>query len=67
MMSSRFITSFLLLIAVSQGATAGAIDRIDPPNWWVGMENNTVELMLYGDNLANGEVSSSSDGVIVSQ
>ena len=28
MMSSRFITSFLLLIAVSQGATAGAIDRI---------------------------------------
>ena len=67
MMSSRFITSFLLLIAVSQGATAGAIDRIDPPNWWVGMENNTVELMLYGDNLANGEVSSSSDGVIVSR
>ena len=47
MMSSRFITSFLLLIAVSQGATAGAIDRIDPPNWWVGMENNTVELHAF--------------------
>ena len=27
------------------------VDRIDPPNWWVGMKWNTVQVMLYGENL----------------
>lgn len=27
------------------------VDRIDPPNWWVGMKWNSVQLMLYGKNL----------------
>ncbi|MEO5649556.1 MAG: glycoside hydrolase family 13 protein [Ginsengibacter sp.] len=25
-----------------------------PPNWWVGMKNSKVQLMLHGKNIANG-------------
>lgn len=32
-------------------AQAPAIDKVEPPNWWVGMEWNTVQLMIYGENL----------------
>jgi len=27
------------------------IDKIEPPNWWVGMNLNNVQLMIYGENL----------------
>ncbi|MBT4884109.1 MAG: hypothetical protein HON44_09095, partial [Glaciecola sp.] len=26
--------------------------HIDPPNWWVGMHNKQLELLLNADNLA---------------
>jgi glycosidase len=28
-----------------------SIDKVEPPNWWVPMKHNRVQLMLYGDNL----------------
>jgi hypothetical protein len=31
------------------------ITRIDPPNWWTGMEHDTVQLLVYGENLAGVE------------
>ena len=27
------------------------VTKIEPPNWWVGMKWNKVQLMLYGENL----------------
>ena len=27
------------------------VDHVEPPNWWAGMEWNTVQLMFYGENL----------------
>lgn len=32
-------------------ATAQRIERIDPPNWWRGMATDTVELLVYGQEL----------------
>lgn len=34
------------------------IDKIEPPNWWVGMEWDTVQLMVYGENLEGVSVES---------
>jgi glycosidase len=28
-----------------------SIETVEPPNWWVGMKCNRVQLMLYGKNL----------------
>lgn len=32
-------------------ATPFAIDRVDPPHWYVGMRNSTLQLMVYGKRL----------------
>lgn len=47
------ITTFILFfftffILTAQSPT---INKVEPPNWWVGMQWNTVQLMLYGDEL----------------
>ncbi|MBI9072879.1 MAG: cyclomaltodextrinase N-terminal domain-containing protein [Melioribacteraceae bacterium] len=27
------------------------INKIEPPNWWIGMKTSTIQLMVYGKNL----------------
>ncbi len=39
-----------------------SINKIEPPNWWVGMKWNTVQLMVYGENLDDVSVSTSYPG-----
>ncbi|MCX6151975.1 MAG: alpha-amylase family glycosyl hydrolase [Ignavibacteriales bacterium] len=29
------------------------VTKIEPPNWWTGMKNNKIQLMVYGENLEN--------------
>lgn len=36
-----------------------SINKIEPPNWWAGMKWNTVQLMVYGENLDDVSVSTS--------
>ncbi|MDF1517844.1 MAG: glycoside hydrolase family 13 protein [Lutibacter sp.] len=42
---------FLLLFISGTALYAQKIDRIEPPNWWVGMENNQLELQIYGKDI----------------
>ncbi|MCH7972513.1 MAG: cyclomaltodextrinase N-terminal domain-containing protein [Bacteroidetes bacterium] len=35
-----------------------AVNKIEPPNWWTGMRWNTVQLMIYGNNLNDVSVTS---------
>ena len=42
-----------------------SISKIEPPNWWIGMKWSQVQLMVYGKNLGNINVSSSSQGLVV--
>lgn len=44
-------------------ANAQIVKRIEPLNWWVGMKNPNVQLMVYGQNISNAEVSLIADGV----
>ncbi len=50
---------FLILIffAIQQlFAQQFSIERIEPPNWWVGMKHDTVQIMVYGKNLKDVEL-----------
>lgn len=29
------------------------IRRVEPPSWWIGMENRTLQLMIHGDNISD--------------
>ena len=55
------LTSTLILLAMI--ANAQIVKRIEPLNWWVGMKNPNVQLMVYGQNVSSAEVSLIADGV----
>ena len=38
---------FLVITAIS----FGQVERIEPPNWWAGMQNTELELLVYGNNI----------------
>ena len=40
-----------------------SIKRIDPTNWWVGMKNPALQLMIYGNNIKGSKVSINYEGV----
>lgn len=51
-------TTFTLLFFVVQCISAQdfSIEKIEPPNWWFGMKNDTVQIMIYGKNLSDVEI-----------
>ncbi|MHB1108494.1 MAG: cyclomaltodextrinase N-terminal domain-containing protein, partial [Lutibacter sp.] len=42
----------LFVIVFNLSCYAQKIDRIEPPNWWVGMNHNQLELLIYGKDIA---------------
>jgi glycosidase len=47
----------LVFFAIQQiFAQQFSIERIEPPNWWVGMKHDTVQIMVYGTNLSDVEL-----------
>lgn len=54
---------FIFLFLVSLGMQA-QIDRIEPPFWWSGMERNEVQVMFYGKDIGQYEVSAGDDLII---
>lgn len=70
-MKSRLFRSAALLLAAlcgvlqvlaSQGPT---VDRVEPPFWWAGMRQPSLQLMVYGPEIGNASVTCSYAGVTV--
>ena len=52
---------------LSLGSRAAVnVDKIDPPFWYVGMQDHELQLMVYGEDIANAEVSVNYPGVALS-
>ena len=56
------------LLALMMGATismnaANKIDRIEPTDWFVGMKNPQVQLMVYGKDIRTADVTTDYPGV----
>ena len=45
----KYLLSLLLFF---QFVNAQKIQRIEPPNWWVGMEHNEIQILCYGDDIS---------------
>ena len=41
------------------------IERVEPPNWWVGFEENDLQLMIYGDDIGKADVDLNHGGVSI--
>ena len=58
----KILTALLLGGTLAMNA-AHKIDRIEPTNWYVGMKNPSVQLMVYGKDIRSAEVSTNYPGV----
>ena len=56
-------------MAVALGMLAGhaavKVDRIEPTNWYVGMKDPSVQLMVYGEGIRDAEVAIDYAGVTI--
>lgn len=60
----KLLFSTLLLLTTAMPMKAGSrITRIDPTDWFVGMKNTSLQLMVYGDGVRDADVSTDYDGV----
>ncbi len=60
--------SFFLFLFVSMNTMMNAavmIDRIEPTNWFVGMKNPSLQLMVYGKDIRSAEVTTDYAGVTI--
>ncbi|GAC1379798.1 MAG: glycoside hydrolase family 13 protein [Hymenobacter sp.] len=47
-MKKSYLLLLTLLLPLLAGAQAVSIDRVNPTNWWVGMKNPNVQLLVHG-------------------
>ena len=44
-----------VVVSLCLAADVSAELRVDPPNWWVGMANQKLELLIHGDNIGQAQ------------
>ena len=49
--------AFLSVVLLMSAAAKVKVTRIDPTDWYVGLKNPTLQLMVYGPNVRDAEVS----------
>jgi glycosidase len=54
-MIRKIILLSVLIINILHSQTF-KVERIEPPNWWIGMKYDTVQILLYGENVGNAEI-----------
>jgi len=56
---------FYLLVGLLGLNAFSQIERVEPPNWWVGFEDSDLQLMVYGDNIGKSNPSIDYKGVSI--
>lgn len=46
----------LILFAMFATVQAQTISRVEPANWWINMKNPELQLLVYGNNIADASV-----------
>lgn len=61
----KFLLALTLMAQVFQANAQVKINKIDPTDWYVGMKDPTLQLMVYGQGICDAEVSTDYPGVKV--
>ncbi len=67
MKKSATLLLFSFILLVSNLFAQKKIDRIEPPNWWVGMQGTELQLLIHGNNIGHWQPSISYDGIRIQQ
>ena len=63
MMKKIFLVAGLLLAGAMTTNAKTAVDRMDPPMWWTGMENQQLQIMVTGEGIRDAVPSVDCPGV----
>lgn len=63
-LTALLLTAYCLL--VSAHAQSPTVEKVEPPNWWVGSTINPVRILVRGTNLTGARAESSNPGITVS-
>jgi glycosidase len=63
MIQQLFLILFFCALSLLNFAQLNEIERIDPPNWWIEMNDNSLQLLIKGDNLQHAELEWKTPGV----
>jgi neopullulanase len=66
-MMKKVVSLAILLIWMAGVKAAVNIERVDPTNWFVGMNDPTLQLMVYGPGIKTADVSTTYPGVAVKE
>ena len=61
----RLLLIVALLASVMSMSAKPKITKIEPANWFIGMKDPTVQLMVYGENIGGSTVTTDYPGVVV--
>jgi glycosidase len=64
-MKKRTMTLLLSVIAtlINMSAYAVKITRVEPENWWTGMKNSNLQIMVYGPDISNASLTINYPGI----
>ena len=52
LMALLFLTGGAAAPASTPGASTAGVERVEPPNWWVGMRHPELQLLIEGPGVA---------------
>ncbi|MCS5652902.1 MAG: glycoside hydrolase family 13 protein [Candidatus Marinimicrobia bacterium] len=63
----NWLLLFIIFTTPASSKSTYQIDHLEPPFWWTGMVDNTLQLMVHGKNIADLEPELSYPGVEINQ
>jgi glycosidase len=63
----KIILFILLCICVSPVVSQPELNRVEPPFWWAGMQDTSLQILLYGSNLSELDAKTDDPGVVISR
>lgn len=66
-MKRFFLVLILTIVASFYLVAQDSIERVEPPFWWVGMQDTTLQLLVNGQNIGTYDVLINNDDVEVLQ
>ena len=52
---------------LAAGAHAAGIDRVEPPNWWLGFDHEELQLLVHGEDIGSFRANVDHPGVSISR
>ncbi len=64
---NKLILGICCLLYLIPGNSQDRIQKVEPPNWWTGMQNPELQLMIYGEQVANLSPKIQKEGVYIQE